>query len=78
MSWKRKPKAIVDDGTEVIRYEAEDMPDVAVESRKHVTEHANGDGTWTYTTYFVIWPDGSESEYWTLRDAKRAAEGRRG
>jgi len=32
MYWKRKPKTIEDDGTEIIRYEAEDMPLVAIES----------------------------------------------
>ena len=32
MYWKKKPKTIEDDGTEIIRYEAEDMPLVEIES----------------------------------------------
>ena len=45
-----------------------------IESRKRHIPHANGDGTWDHTTYFVL-EDGRElKEYWSLRDAKEAAE----
>lgn len=45
-----------------------------IESRKRPIPHANGSGTWDYTSYFVL-KDGKElAEKHTLRDAKAFAE----
>ena len=45
-----------------------------IESRKRPIEHANGEGYWMYTAYYLIRPDGTETEYHSLKDAKAAAE----
>lgn len=45
-----------------------------IESRKRMIAHANRSGSWAHTTYFLIRPDGTEKEYYSLTDAKAAAE----
>lgn len=48
--------------------------DITVESRKRPIPHANGVGTWDYTSYFVL-DDGVEIyEKQSLADAKKLAE----
>jgi hypothetical protein len=56
-----------------ITYRAPDTG-VRIESRKVEVPHANRVGTWKHTSYWVIWPDGSETQFWRLADAKAAAE----
>ena len=46
-----------------------------IESRKRAIPHANREGHWMHTSYFLIdYNDGSEKEYYALKDAKAAAE----
>lgn len=71
--WIKTGKTVSKEGTD-IRYESPDLPGVMIESRKRHIPHAGGRGTWDHTTYFLIRPDGSEKEYWALKDAKAAAE----
>lgn len=71
MMWKKVSRNAGADGSLTIRYECGEY---AVESRKRPIPHANGDGHWMHTSYFLIRPDGTEKEYWGLRAAKAAAE----
>lgn len=72
--WKKVAVSIRMDGCRDITYAA---PGVScqIESRRRMIPHANGSGSWAYTSFFVIWPDGREKEYHRLQDAKRIAEG---
>ena len=73
MEWKKTAKVITENGV-FIRYAA-DGCDVEVESRKREIRHANGIGSWTYTSYFVINPyTGQEKEFRRRSDAMEAAE----
>ena len=45
-----------------------------IEARRRLIPHANGEGGWLHTSYFLIRPDGSTKEYMRLRDAQRAVE----
>lgn len=46
-----------------------------IESRKRAIPHASREGYWMHTSYFLIdYNDGSEKEYYALKDAKAAAE----
>lgn len=60
-------------GEKTITYTADGIG-ARIESRKKAVPHANGNGVWMHTTYFVVQPDGSEKEYWKLSDAKEAAK----
>lgn len=61
------------DGEKTITYKAQGVR-AWIESRKKAVPHANGEGVWMHTTYFVVHGDGTEQEYWKLSDAKEAAE----
>lgn len=75
MLWRATAKEKYEDGSEMVRYEAEGCA-YAIESRRRPIRHANGIGSWLYTSYWLISPDGSEKEYHRLQDAKKAAEKR--
>lgn len=72
--WKKVAVSIRMDGCRDITYAA---PGVScqIESRRRMIPHASGSGSWAYTSFFVIWPDGREKECHRLQDAKRIAEG---
>lgn len=74
--WIKTKTTIKDNGEKVIRYKSFWNPN-AIESRRMAIPHAPGNGTpgcWFRTSYFLIHPDGTEKEYWTLAAAKEAAE----
>ena len=71
LKWKKVGRTIHTDGSSEIRYQGGEY---FVESRKRAIPHANGNGYWMHTSYFLIRPDGTEKEYWSLREAKAAAE----
>lgn len=58
-------------GKKTVRYRSGDY---VIESRQRPIPHANREGSWLHTTYFLIRPDGSEKEFWRMKDAKAAAE----
>ena len=77
MRWIKTGKVVKATGESTIMYES--VPaGFRIESRKRMIPHANGNangiGSWAHTTYVLIWPDETETEHWTLRDAKAAAE----
>lgn len=71
--WIKTATTARGDGSKVIRYESFRNPN-AIESRKEVLPHANGVGVWFHTSFFLIKPDGTEKEYYTMKAAKQAAE----
>ena len=72
-NWKQVAKTIKATGEKTITYEKPGNPN-RIESRKVWIPHANGDGYWFHTSYWLIRPDGSEKEYWKRIDAEKAAE----
>ena len=72
--WIKTGTTIRTNGEKVIRYESFRNQN-AIESRKAAIPHAGGrSGVWYHTSYFLIRPDGTEKEFWTLAAAKEAAE----
>lgn len=61
-------------GMRTIRYTADDSR-FEIESRRRRIPHANGEGYWYHTSYFLIDVNtGFEREYMRLDAAKKAAE----
>ena len=76
MKWEKVSRTVSGNGEyaeTTIRYAAEGT-ELKIESRKRAIPHTARSGSWMHTTYFLIRPDGSEKEYWTLGKAKEAAE----
>ena len=71
--WIKTATTVRGDGSKVIRYESFRNSN-AIESRKEALPHANGVGVWFHTSFFLIRPDGTEKEYYTMKAAKQAAE----
>jgi len=71
--WVKTGTTIKANGEKTIRYESFRNTN-AIESRREAIPHANRSGVWFRTTYFLIRPDGTEKEYFTLKAAKEAAE----
>ena len=76
LKWEKSGSIIHGNGEVTIVYEAEGSM-FRIESRKRNIPHNKCSGTWSHTTFYVVGPGGYEKEYWRLRDAKKAAEGRR-
>jgi len=78
MDWKKSMTTLTPNGrgaiARTVRYISPGTG-WAIESRKRPIAHANGEGYWMYTAYYLIRPDGTETEYHSLKDAKTAAEG---
>lgn len=72
-NWKQSGKTIKSTGEKTITYEKAGNQNI-IQSRKERIPHANGDGFWFYTSYWLIRPDGSEKEYRKRIDAEKAAE----
>lgn len=73
MKWIKTGRSIHGDGSAETRYEAAGTG-FMIESRKRPIPHANGIGSWMYTSFFLIFPDGHEKKYNRLSDAKEVAE----
>lgn len=72
--WIRTSKSVSKDCT-TITYTLNGT-DLKVESRKKKIPHANRNGAWDHTTYFVLQSGKEIKELWTLKAAKEYAEGR--
>ena len=72
LRWVKKSKTINSEGTTIV-YAAPGTP-FTIESRKRHIPHANGNGTWDHTSYFVM--DGANEliEKQSLKDAKEYVE----
>lgn len=73
MNWKKTGREVKGNGETTTFYESGDGW-FRIESRKRNVQHANRSGYWQHTTYFLIDGNGNEKEYWSLKDAKEAAE----
>ena len=71
MNWEKTDTRINANGERIVTYEFMDMK---IQSRRMMIPHANRSGGWLHTSYFLIWPDGYEEEFRTLRDAKAKGE----
>lgn len=74
MKWSKTGREVKGNGESTTFYEADDGW-FRIESRKKNIPHAGGrPGYWSNTTYFLIDGNGNEKEYYSLKDAKEAAE----
>ena len=72
MKWIRTGKTVGPEGTTII-YEGH-RAGIRIESRKRHIPHANGQGTWDHTSYFVLAGGDVLTEKQTLKAAQRWAE----
>ena len=72
MTWKKTLRSVSAEG-KTITYELPGCP-IRIESRKRHIPHANGSGTWSYSSFFVLRGDEVIGEKKTLEEAKRLAE----
>lgn len=75
MKWKKTGRSVFGDGKTTVYYESDDG-NWLIESRKLPIPHANGQGVWFHTSYWLINADNlcEQKEYHSLKDAKAAAE----
>ena len=73
MEWRKWGRVVKGDGSSKVIYHS-DKGGYKIESRKNPIPHSGRAGYWMHTTYFLIKPDGTEKEYYALKDAKAAAE----
>ena len=73
MNWIKTGRTATEDGSFTI-YEAEGHPAIRIESRKRQIPHANGVGSWNFTSYFVLLEGEEVVEKMRLTDAKEFAE----
>lgn len=71
--WERIGRTVRSNGESDTIYESKDGR-FRIESRKRAIPHANREGYWMHTTYWLADEDGNQKEYYSLGDAKSAAE----
>lgn len=70
--WEKIRKEISKEGT-TITYSLPNT-EITIESRKRHISHANGSGTWDYTSYFILKNGQELAEKRSLKDAKEYVE----
>lgn len=74
MKWTKTGRIVTARGESTTFY-ASDDGHFEIQSRKRAIPHASRGGHWMHTSYFLIDSQtGEEKEYWSLKDAKAAAE----
>lgn len=73
INWIKTGRTATEDGG-ITTYAAEGHPAIRIESRKRQIPHANGVGSWTFTSYFVLLDREEVAEKMRLTDAKEFAE----
>ena len=73
MNWTKTGKTTKANGESTVYYMS-DTGRYLIESRKRGVPHNNREGSWMHTTYFLVRPDGTETEHMSLLAAKSAAE----
>lgn len=74
IKWETMGCEVKTNGESTVFYSSKDGR-FEIESRKRAIPHSGRSGYWMHTTYFLIdRDDGSEKEYYALKDAKAAAE----
>jgi len=72
-NWKKVGKS-GDEKQMTVSYQMEGKPHITVESRRRQIPHANGIGSWTFTSYFVVMGGYDIAEKNRLIDAEEYAE----
>ncbi len=72
IKWIRTGKTVNEEGTTIVYTNSK--IDLVIESRKRHVPHASRSGFWDHTTYYVIHPNRTEREFYSLTDAKEFAE----
>lgn len=72
MKWEKTGRRATPGGTDIV-YGCGD-PEVRIESRKRHLPHANGQGGWWHTTYWVVRRGEDVRQLWRLSDAREYAE----
>lgn len=72
MKWTKTGREVKASGESTTFYESDDGR-FEIQSRRRAIPHASRGGYWMHTSYFLI-ADGAEKEFWSLKDAKAAAE----
>jgi len=75
MKWIKTGRSVMGNGESTVYYESNDGR-YLIESRKRAIPHANRNGFWFHTSYWLINADNlcEQKEYYSLKDAKAAAE----
>ena len=73
MRWQKTGRTVKANGESTTVYDSVPAR-YTIESRKRAIKHANGVGYWMHTTYFLTDGTGWEKEFYSLKDAKDAAE----
>lgn len=71
MKWEKTGRTVKANGESTTTYTGGRWK---IESRKRAIEHSARGGYWMHTSYFLLFPDGREREFWRLQDAKKWAE----
>lgn len=72
MRWERRSKTVNTEGTTIVY--ACHRENLTIESRKRHIPHANREGTWDHTTYWVVLNGEDLKQLYSLTDAKAWAE----
>ncbi len=72
LKWEKIGKSVNEEGT-TITYQAAGTG-LTIESRKRHIPHANREGTWDHTTFFVLVDGKKAVETWSLGAAKGYTE----
>ena len=73
MRWQKTGRTVMANGESTTTYES--IPSgFTIESRKKAIPHASRSGYWMHTTYFLVDSAGQEKEFYSLKNAKEAAE----
>ena len=73
IQWEKTGRQVGPAGR-TVRYRAKENPRFEIESRKRPVPHANGVGSWDYTSYWVMVDGQDVKERHSLREAKEWAE----
>ena len=74
MIWTKVKKEDLGNGEYNIYWRTPPYTRLTIESRRRMIPHANGEGGWLRTTYWVRYPDGLAKEFIMMCRAKEAAE----
>ena len=74
--WTKTKKVVTGTDTTITYSPVDPSIPLRIESRRRAIPHSNRAGYWMNTTFFLINDGtGAQHEYYTLKDAKEAAEG---
>jgi hypothetical protein len=75
-NWKRSGRTVYTNGEKTVVYTNPKYPNLEIQSRKQNIPHANGEGTWSHTSYVLV-RGFEELTFHSLTDAIDWVEGTR-